>query len=67
MEYKEFLVLTALEQAEGYALTQRELAEKTKMSVGSVNAVVAAATEKGWMSDGALAAAGRAALAPDRG
>ena len=66
MEYKEFLVLTALEQAEGYALTQRELAEKTKMSVGSVNAVVAAATEKGWMSDGALAAAGLAALEPYR-
>lgn len=66
MEYKEFLVLQALEATEGHALTQRELADATRMSVGSVNAVVASATERGWMAGGALTGAGLAALEPYR-
>ena len=66
MEYKEFLVLTALEEAENYTLTQRELAEKTGLSVGTVNGVVAAATERGWIEDGRLTAAGLSALEPYR-
>lgn len=58
MEYKEFLVLAALEEAEDYTLTQRELAEKTGLSVGTVNGVVATAGEAGWIADGKLTAAG---------
>ena len=66
MDYKEFLVLTALEAVEGHSLTQRELAEATRMSVGSVNAVVSTATEQGWMEAGALTEAGISALEPYR-
>lgn len=66
MEYKEFLVLTALEEAKDYTLTQRELAEKTGLSVGTVNGVVATAGEAGWIADGKLTAAGLSALEPYR-
>lgn len=66
MEYKEFLVLAALEEAEDYTLTQRELAEKTGLSVGTVNGVVATAGEAGWIADGKLTAAGLSALEPYR-
>ena len=66
MEYKEFLVLSALEAAEGHALTQRELAERCDMSLGSVNAVVAAVSERGWVAAGTLTEAGLAALEPYR-
>lgn len=63
-EYKEFLVLTALEEAESYTLTQRELAEKNGLSVGAVNGVDAAGTEAGWIEDGRLTTAGLSALEP---
>lgn len=62
MDYKDFLVLTSLEAAENHSLTQRELAEKTKMSVGTVNGVVSAATERGWIANGALTNDGLDAL-----
>ena len=66
MDYKEFLVLTSLEAAENHSLTQRELAEKTKMSVGTVNGVVSAATERGWIVNGTLTNDGLDALEPYR-
>lgn len=62
MDYIDFLVLTSLEAAENHSLTQRELAEKTKMSVGTVNGVVSAATERGWIANGALTNDGLDAL-----
>lgn len=66
MEYKEFLVLAALEAANGHALTQRQLAEKCGLSAGSVNSVIATATENGWVVSGALTDKGVAALEPYR-
>ncbi len=66
VEYKDFLVLSALEGSEGHTLTQRELAELTGMSVGSVNGVVAVASEQGWVAEGTLTSAGLAALEPYR-
>ena len=66
MDHKEFLVLTALEAAEGHTLTQRELAERCELSVGSVNAAVATATERGWVQAGTLTEAGLSALEPYR-
>lgn len=67
MEYKEFQVLSALEGTEGHTLTQRELADATGMSLGSVNATVAAAIEKGWIVEGkGLTDSGLAALEPYR-
>ena len=65
-ECKEFLALTALEEAENYTLTQGELAEKTGLSVGTVNGVVSADTEAGWIKGGRLTAAGLSALEPYR-
>ena len=46
--------------------TQRELAEKTGLSVGTVNGVVSADTEAGWIEGGRLTAAGLSALEPYR-
>jgi CTP:phosphocholine cytidylyltransferase-like protein len=66
VEYKDFLVLSALEGSEGHTLTQRELAEHTGMSVGSVNGAVASASEQGWIVEGALTSAGLTALEPYR-
>lgn len=66
VEYKDFLVLSALEGSEGHTLTQRELAELTGMSVGSVNGVVAVASEQSWVAEGTLTSAGLAALEPYR-
>ena len=66
MDYKEFLVLSTLEAAEKHSLTQRELAEKTKMSVGTVNGVVSSASDEGWIANGTLTEAGLAALEPYR-
>ena len=66
MDYKEFLVLSTLEAAEKHSLTQHELAEKTKMSVGTVNGVVSSASDEGWIANGTLTEAGLAALEPYR-
>ena len=46
--------------------TQREIAESTGMSVGSVNRVIGALTEAGYISDNVLTEAGYAALEPYR-
>ncbi len=66
MEYKEFLVLTELERAQGGALSQRELSVRTGLSVGSVNRLVAAATERGLVAERRLTSEGLAALEPYR-
>ena len=60
---KEFDILTCLER-EGSDMTQREIAEVTGMSVGSVNRVLTALTELGYLSDNAVTEAGYAALEP---
>lgn len=58
--------MAALEAANGHALTQRQLAEKCGLSAGSVNSVIATATENGWVVSGALTDKGVAALEPYR-
>ena len=62
---KQFDVLSYLE-GEGKNKTQREIAEATGMSVGSVNRVIAALTELGYIADNAVTEAGYAALEPYR-
>lgn len=62
---KEFDILTCLERS-GSAKSQRELAEATGMSVGSVNRILNTLTEKGYLSGNALTEAGYAALEPYR-
>jgi len=62
---KQFDVLTCVEKNEE-RLTQRQISEITGMSVGSVNRVIAALTECGWLADGYLTEAGYAALEPYR-
>lgn len=66
MEYKEFLVLSTIESAGSDALTQREIAKKTGMSVGSVNGIVADAAKNGWLDGSTLTKDGLAALEPYR-
>ena len=66
MNYKEFQVLTALEDAENYTLTQRELSRITKMSLGSVNEVVNGLADCEFVAQGKLTAKGLAALEPYR-
>lgn len=62
---KQFDVLSYLE-GEGKNKTQREIAEATGMSVGSVNRVIAALTELGYIADNIVTEAGYAALEPYR-
>ncbi len=62
---KEFDILTCLERS-GSAKSQRELAEATGMSVGSVNRILNTLTEKGYLSGNVLTEAGYAALEPYR-
>ena len=62
---KEFDILTCLER-NGSAMTQREIAEATGMSVGSVNRVLTALTELGYLADNMVTEAGYAALEPYR-
>lgn len=62
---KEFDILTCLERR-GSAMTQREIAELTGMSVGSVNRVLTALTDLGYLEDNAVTEAGYAALEPYR-
>lgn len=62
---KEFDILTCLERR-GSAMTQREIAELTGMSVGSVNRVLTALTDLGYLEGNAVTEAGYAALEPYR-
>jgi len=62
---KQFDILVLLEKNEA-SLTQRGIAEKTGMSVGSVNRTVATLTEMGLISGNTLTAAGYDALEPYR-
>ena len=62
---KEFDVLTYLEHTGG-GMSQREIAEETSMSVGSVNRVIASLAENGYIADNVITQAGYAALEPYR-
>ena len=62
---KQFNIMVLLEKGE-ISLTQREIAEETGMSVGSVNRVMTSLNELGYVSNGALTEAGYAALEPYR-
>ena len=65
MQKKEFDILVTLTQNEE-ALTQREIAEKTKLSLGTVNKAVKELTEQGLMSGGQITQQGLDALEPYR-
>ena len=62
---KQFDVMVCLEKNEA-AIPQREIAEKTKMSVGSVNRVLSSLAELNFVADGMITEAGYAALEPYR-
>lgn len=62
---KQFEILTYLE-ANREKTNQREIAEKTGMSVGSVNRTLAALTELGYVRDYAVTPTGYEALEPYR-
>ena len=62
---KQFDVLAYMESSDRVN-TQREIAEATSMSVGSVNRVLAALTEQGLVADGRITEAGYTALEPYR-
>ena len=51
MQKKEFDILVELTQ-EKESLTQREIAEKTKLSLGTVNKTMKALCEAGYIADG---------------
>ena len=65
MTQKQFDVLTCLERS-GKAMTQRELAEATKMSLGSVNRTLSSLNELGLVNENGLTGSGFAALEPYR-
>ncbi len=65
MNRKEFEILTALERA-GDALTQRELAVRTGLAVGTVNKCVKGLCENGLVRGGKITDAGLSALDPYR-
>lgn len=65
MNKREFDILLALTQSET-AMTQRELAEKTKLSLGTINKVVKGLTEQGYIADGCITQQGLDALEPYR-
>lgn len=62
---KEFDVLVVLEKSD-VALSQRELADKAAMSLGSINRTVKDLTEKGFMDEGLITAKGLRVLEPYR-
>lgn len=62
---KQFEVLTYLERNEE-GKTQREIAEGTGMSVGSVNRTMGSLMEQGYVADNQLTPAGREVLEPYR-
>ena len=65
MQRNEFEVLVYLEQARK-SLTQRELAEKIGVSVGTINKIAKDLTERGCITDGAITGKGIEALEPYR-
>lgn len=65
MTKKEFDILLALTQSE-VPMTQREIAEKTKLSLGTINKVVKSLTEQGYIADGCITQQGLNALEPYR-
>ena len=62
---KEFDVLVVLEKSD-VVLSQRDLADKAGMSLGSINRTVKDLTEKGFMDEGLITAKGLRALEPYR-
>ncbi len=62
---KQFDVLTCLERSRK-GMTQRELAETTKMSLGSVNRTLSSLDEQGLVDEKGLTGSGFAALEPYR-
>lgn len=66
LDYREFKLLEALEAAGGSALTQRELAQIVRASLGTVNKGLARLVERGFVSGGAITSKGLAALEPYR-
>lgn len=62
---KQFDVLVLLEDKAG-ALSQREIATETNMSVGSANKIMGELSELGYVSAGRITHAGREALEPYR-
>lgn len=62
---KQFSVLTFLESNKGKT-NQREIAEKTEMSVGSVNRILTSLMELGYVQDYVVTEAGLAVLEPYR-
>lgn len=62
---KQFNVLTYLERNKDKK-SQREIAEGSGMSVGSVNKMLAALTEQGYIADGSVTETGYKALEPYR-
>ncbi len=62
---KEFNVLSFLEHC-GSGKTQREIAEATGMSVGSVNRILTTLSEQGYITDHTITEVGYAALEPYR-
>lgn len=65
MQKKEFDILVLLTQQEG-PLTQREIAEQTKLSLGTVNKAVKTLSEAGYIADGCITPLGVDALEPYR-
>jgi CTP:phosphocholine cytidylyltransferase-like protein len=65
MTKKEFDILLALTQSE-VPMTQREIAEKTKLSLGTINKAVKSLTEQGHIADGCITQQGLDALEPYR-
>ena len=65
MQKKEFDILLALTESEK-PLTQREIAEKVNLSLGTVNKIVKELTESGLMTGGEITAKGLDALEPYR-
>lgn len=62
---KEFDVLVALEKSEA-ALSQRDLADRTAMSLGSINRTVKELSEKEFVDEGLITSKGLHALEPYR-
>ncbi|MEG0990564.1 MAG: NTP transferase domain-containing protein [Gordonibacter sp.] len=66
LDLKEFKILTMLESQVDCALTQREIAAKAGLSVGTVNHAMVDLHDRGYVREGALTAVGLEALEPYR-
>lgn len=62
---KQYDILVLLESKQG-ALSQREIAQETGMSVGSANKILGELTEQGLVAGGSITEAGLSALEPYR-